>query len=71
MRCHRDETILCIANLSRFVQAAELDLSQWQGMIPVEMFGQSAFPRIGELPYLLTLGPRGFYWFQLRKDESG
>ena len=37
---------------------------------PEEMFGRTRFPRIGELPYLLTLGPRGFFWFQLRKDES-
>jgi maltose alpha-D-glucosyltransferase / alpha-amylase len=39
-------------------------------MIPVEMFGQTPFPRIGELSYLLTLGPRGFFWFQLRKGEQ-
>jgi maltose alpha-D-glucosyltransferase/alpha-amylase len=40
-------------------------------MIPVEMFGHSAFPRVGELPYLLTLAPRGFFWFQMRKEEQG
>jgi maltose alpha-D-glucosyltransferase/alpha-amylase len=34
------------------------------------MFGRTRFPRIGELPYLLTLAPRGFFWFQLRKDDS-
>jgi maltose alpha-D-glucosyltransferase/alpha-amylase len=39
-------------------------------MIPEEMFGRSRFPAIGELPYLLTLGPRGFFWFQLRKDTQ-
>ena len=47
----------------------ELDLSAYQGYHPVEMFGRSRFPRVGELPYLLTLAPRGFYWFQLVKDE--
>jgi maltose alpha-D-glucosyltransferase/alpha-amylase len=39
-------------------------------MTPVEMFGQTPFPRIGELPYLLTMAPRGFFWFQLRKDAT-
>ena len=58
-------------NLARSAQAVELDLSRWEGLIPVEMFGQTPFPRIGELPYLLTLGPRGFFWFQLRKDSQG
>jgi maltose alpha-D-glucosyltransferase / alpha-amylase len=59
------ETILVVANLSRFVQAVELDLSARQGAVPVEMFGHNAFPPIGELPYFLTLGPHGFYWFLL------
>jgi maltose alpha-D-glucosyltransferase / alpha-amylase len=36
----------------------------------VELFGRSRFPRIGELPYLLTLGPRGFFWFQLVKVDE-
>jgi maltose alpha-D-glucosyltransferase/alpha-amylase len=71
IRTYEDDIVLCVHNLARSAQAVELDLSRFEGMIPVEMFGQSAFPRIGELPYLLTLGPRGFYWFQLRKDESG
>jgi maltose alpha-D-glucosyltransferase / alpha-amylase len=48
----------------------ELDLSRVAGRVPVEMFGHSRFPRIGELPYLLTLGPRGFFWFQLQEDKS-
>ena len=60
-----DEIILTVANLSRFVQAAELDLSQFKGRVPVELFGQTEFPSIGELPYFITLGPHGFYWFKL------
>ncbi len=60
-----DERILVIANLSRFVQAAELDLSHCRGMVPVEIFGQTEFPSIGELPYFVTLGPHAFYWFSL------
>ena len=60
-----DEIILTVANLSRFVQAVELDLSQFKGRVPVELFGQTEFPPIGDLPYFITLGPHGFYWFKL------
>ncbi len=63
-------TILCAYNLSRFCQPAELDLSQYREDQPVEMFGRIPFPRIGELPYLLTFGPHGFYWFELRRPEG-
>jgi maltose alpha-D-glucosyltransferase / alpha-amylase len=47
----------------------QLDLSEFEGMVPEEMFGRSRFPQIGKLPYLLTLGPRGFFWFQLREGD--
>ena len=60
-----DETILVVANLSRFAQYVELDLSRGRGLRPVELFGHTEFPPIGELPYLLTLGGHGFYWFSL------
>ncbi|HKY07094.1 MAG TPA: maltose alpha-D-glucosyltransferase, partial [Candidatus Binatia bacterium] len=60
-----EEIILTVANLSRFVQAAELDLAQFKGRVPVELFGQTEFPSIGDLPYFITLGPHGFYWFKL------
>ncbi|TKA90705.1 maltose alpha-D-glucosyltransferase [Halopseudomonas bauzanensis] len=65
----RHEIILCVANLSRAAQATELDLSAWAGKVPVEMLGGSSFPPIGQLHYLLTLPPYGFYWFVLA-DES-
>jgi maltose alpha-D-glucosyltransferase/alpha-amylase len=67
IRRHEDETILVIANMSRFVQYVELGLAHCQGMVPVEMFGLQDFPPIGELPYLLTLGPHSFYWFSLEQ----
>ncbi|WP_313740240.1 maltose alpha-D-glucosyltransferase [Pseudomonas sp.] len=63
------EIILCVANVSRTAQAAELDLSQYADKVPVEMLGGSAFPPIGQLPFLLTLAPYGFYWFQLASHE--
>jgi maltose alpha-D-glucosyltransferase/alpha-amylase len=66
VRSYEDDTILVVANLSRFAQYVELDLSRFQGLRPVELFGQTKFPPIGELPYLLTLGPYTFHWFQLR-----
>jgi maltose alpha-D-glucosyltransferase / alpha-amylase len=61
------EKILVVSNLSSQAQAAELDLRRWKGTVPIEMFGGSPFPRIGDLPYLLTLGPYHFYWFRLRQ----
>ncbi|WP_438279650.1 maltose alpha-D-glucosyltransferase [Pseudomonas alabamensis] len=63
------ETILCVANVSRAAQAAELDLSAYAERVPVEMLGGSAFPPIGQLPFLLTLAPYGFYWFLLAPRE--
>jgi maltose alpha-D-glucosyltransferase/alpha-amylase len=69
VRTYEDDIILCVHNLARSAQAVELDLSRWVGLVPEEMFGRTRFPRIGELPYLLTFAPRGFFWFQLRKDE--
>src|SRR5262249_41078089 len=52
-------------NLSRFVQYVALDLREFAGVVPQELFGRTAFPTIGEQPYLLTIGPHGFYWFAL------
>ncbi len=65
LREYRDERLLVVANLSRFVQFAELDLREFQGVVPEEVFGRTQFPQIGELPYLLTLGPHAFFWFSL------
>jgi len=62
-----EETILAVNNLSASAQAVELDLQRFKGNILVEMFGRNIFPRIGELPYLLTMGPYQFYWFRLRR----
>jgi maltose alpha-D-glucosyltransferase/alpha-amylase len=62
-----NETVLVVNNLSSKAQALELDLKAYRGNILVEMFGRNIFPRIGELPYLLTLGPYQFYWFRLRR----
>ena len=65
-----DETILCVANLSRSVQPVEIDLSRFKGMIPIELLGLTEFPRIGDLPYFLTIGPYAFYWFRLQPASS-
>jgi maltose alpha-D-glucosyltransferase / alpha-amylase len=64
-----DERILVVANLSRFVEYVELDLAPFRGMVPVELFGQHPFPRLGEGFFMLTLGPHSFYWFQFLPDE--
>jgi maltose alpha-D-glucosyltransferase/alpha-amylase len=68
IRRFEDDYVLCVHNLARSAQAVELDLSQYVGRFPVELFGRSRFPRIGEWSYLLTLAPRGFYWFQLVEE---
>ncbi len=60
------ELVLCVANLSRFAQPVELDLSEFEGMRPVEMLGYVEFPVIGEQPYALTPGPYAFMWFELQ-----
>jgi maltose alpha-D-glucosyltransferase/alpha-amylase len=65
IRRYRQETLLCIFNLSRFVQCTELDLSDYMGMRPIELIGETPFPKIGELPYFITLGPHSFYLFRL------
>jgi maltose alpha-D-glucosyltransferase / alpha-amylase len=67
IRQWENSRILVVNNLSSSAQAAELDLKQLRGYVPIEMFGGNPFPRIGELPYLLTLGPYQFYWFRLRR----
>ncbi|MDQ8727704.1 maltose alpha-D-glucosyltransferase [Bradyrhizobium sp. LHD-71] len=67
LRIDENEVILCVANLSRASQASELDLTQWKGRSPFEMLGRTTFPDIGDLPYLVTLGPYGFYWFELKE----
>ncbi len=65
-RTYGDEHILVVANLSRFVQTVELDLTPFKGMVPIEIFGRTQFPPIGESPYFLSLGPYSFYWFTLK-----
>ena len=65
-----DIVILCVANLSRTPQAVELDLSEFQGRIPIELDGHTQFPTIGQLTYLLTLPPYGFYWFLLSAADD-
>jgi maltose alpha-D-glucosyltransferase/alpha-amylase len=57
-----EQTLLVVANLSRFSQSARLDLSRYRGRTPMELFGQSTFPVITDEPYLMTLTPHGFYW---------
>ncbi|MBM9594888.1 maltose alpha-D-glucosyltransferase [Roseitranquillus sediminis] len=63
-----DEAVLCVANLSRSAQAAEIDLSAYHGRVPVELTGRSPFPPVGDLPYLLSLPAYGFYWFLLADE---
>ncbi len=70
LREYQQETLLCVANLSRTPQAVELDISEFAGRFPLELDGGSVFPPIGQLTYLLTLPPYGFYWFLLAREAE-
>jgi len=70
LREHGEDSILCVANLSRSAQPVEINLPEFKGRVPVEMLGRTTFPPIGDLPYLLTLTGYGFYWFKLTKDAE-
>ncbi len=70
VRQYQDETVLVVANLSRFAQCVELDLASRQGLVPVEVYGRGKFPTIAESPYLLSLGPHAYYWFHLQPREA-
>ncbi|MFC0082756.1 maltose alpha-D-glucosyltransferase [Aciditerrimonas ferrireducens] len=70
LRIHEDEHLLVVANLSRHAQAVRLDLSAYRNAVPVELFGGTEFPPVGDLPYLVTLAPYGFYWFALSPQPT-
>jgi maltose alpha-D-glucosyltransferase/alpha-amylase len=70
VRQYQDEVLLCVANLARSAQAVEIDLSRWQGRVPRELLGRTDFPPIGGHPYIVTLAPYGFFWFQLVEREG-
>lgn len=70
VRKHGEQVILMVANLSRFTQPVELDLSAFQGYVPVEMFGQGSFPLISDKAYFLSMGPHAAYWFALETAAS-
>ncbi len=64
------ETVLCLANLSRFAQPVSLDLHEFAGMLPVEMLGYVPFPPITAEPYPLTVAPYSFLWFELQTQAQ-
>ncbi len=70
IRSYQKQRILVVANFSRYVQYVELDLSDYIGSVPVEIFGNQPFPKITEEPYFLTLGPHSFYWFNLQPQKD-
>ncbi|HEY0355384.1 MAG TPA: maltose alpha-D-glucosyltransferase, partial [Flavisolibacter sp.] len=70
-RTYRDETILIVCNLSKYAQPAEIDLREFKGYMPVEMFSRNAFPMIREdSPYFFTLAPHSFQWYALQKIRT-
>jgi maltose alpha-D-glucosyltransferase / alpha-amylase len=69
VRTFGDDIVLCVNNLSRFPQPVELDLRPWEGAEPIELMGDTRFPAIGELSYLLTLAGHGFYWLRIPRNQ--
>jgi maltose alpha-D-glucosyltransferase/alpha-amylase len=70
VRQYGNEQVLCLANLSRFAQPVQLDLSEFEGMTPVEMLGYVEFPVITKQPYPLTIGPYGFLWLEIQPAQT-
>ena len=76
LREYEGETILIVANLSRFAQAALLPLQDYADAVPIELFSRAPFPPISGregqpvADYPITLSPHGFYWFALRQDAA-
>jgi maltose alpha-D-glucosyltransferase/alpha-amylase len=70
LRRFEDETIVVVVNLSRFAQSAELDLSQFSGCVPMEVFSRNLFPSIKKSPYPMTLNPHACYWFVLQAQSD-
>jgi maltose alpha-D-glucosyltransferase/alpha-amylase len=70
VRRYLDEQVLCVANLSRFAQPVDLDLSKLEGMTPVEMLGYVDFPIIEKKPYRFTMAPYSFLWLELQRREE-
>ncbi|MGH7477404.1 MAG: maltose alpha-D-glucosyltransferase [Longimicrobiales bacterium] len=70
VREYEGERVMVVVNLSRFAQYVELDLADFEGMVPVELFGQTEFPMVARRPYILTLGPHAFHWFALEPEQA-
>jgi len=70
LRTLGEERILVVANLSRFVQVARLNLEKLKGTTPVELFGRERFPDVTDAPYFMSLGPHDFYWLALEKPHA-
>jgi len=70
LRRYQDEVILVVANLSRAAQQTRLDLTEFQGRVPVELFGRAEFAPITDGQYYFTLGPHAFYWFSLESERA-
>ncbi len=70
LRRYEEETVLVVANLSRFPQYASLDLSRFRGMTPMELFGRADFPTVTDQPWTITVGAHGFFWFAMENRAA-
>ena len=70
LRRYENETILVVANLSRFSQSVTIDLARFAGCVPMEVFSRNLFPLIRKTPYILTIGPHGHFWFAFQSQKE-
>ena len=71
LRCHEEEKLLVVINLSRFAQTVTVDLARYAGTVPEELSSRNRFPIIQESRYHFTMGSYGYFWFVLRSSEGG
>lgn len=69
LREHGDEKILCVNNFSERPQAVSLDLGEFSGVTPRELSGGAQFPAVTRDPWVVTLAPHGFFWFDLSGES--
>ncbi len=70
IREFENERILVIVNLSRYTQISQLNLIEYEGYIPREVFSRNDFPMIDDALYTLPLKQKEYYWFSLIKPAT-
>ncbi len=70
VRSHEKQRIIVVANLSQFSQATTLDFSEFKDCDITEAFSQNRFMSVSGGDYPITIGPYGYFWFQVDDQEK-